>query len=259
MLSFFKGLGIGLLCIVCFVIGVVFNTQFLNPKSSSGNGFIFTNELEASNKLTPDTFTSTPSFSASAILSTRTNLTSDEKASIAGAFNEILDRVAQDKLCRGGSYSIEPTFEYNNGLQIPKGQRFEASLTCEIKAEQLASYNTLLNDMDKIAGKSGFFTMSMPSLKAKFSKEQLVNNEKILSEELLKQALSEQERYSNLTAKACTLESLDLNTGNSHVPIFRSVALSASSAKADSTFENALPIVGEEDRSLSALVRYRCK
>ncbi|EOC4478979.1 hypothetical protein ACX5EL_000547 [Campylobacter coli] len=34
MLAFFKGLGIGFLCLVLFVAGVIFNVEFLNKALS---------------------------------------------------------------------------------------------------------------------------------------------------------------------------------------------------------------------------------
>lgn len=258
MMNFLKGLGIGLLCVVAFVLGLFFNVWFLN--GTEKKGFNFTQELQSANKMTPDTFVSTPRFVASEFLSTKVSLTTQEKALIAKAFNDILERVAKDKICRGGSYTIEPTFSYKDGIETPKGQRVEARLSCKIKAEELDAYNALLRDIDSIATKSGFITMSMPALRASFSSEALKENEMKLREELINTALATGERYSKLTNKTCELKNLDFS--GSFAP--RGYLLSAKqavaeSASADSVYENALPVVGEEERSINAVASYTCR
>lgn len=262
MVSFFKGLGIGLLCVVAFVLGLFFNVWFLS--GAEKKGFSFTQELQSANKLTPDNFVSTPRFMASEFLSTKVSLNTAEKALIAKAFNDILERVAQDKICRGGSYTIEPTFSYKDGVETPKGQRVSASLSCKIKADELDAYNVLLRDIDIIATKSGFITMSMPALRASFSNELIKANEMKLREELIKTALATAENYSKLTNKQCELKNLDFS-GSVAVP--RSYLLSAKASVAEdavadsveSAYSNALPVVGEEERTINAVGSYVCR
>lgn len=258
MMNFFKGLGLGFLCVVMFILGLFFNIWFLNGFEKKG--FSFTQELQSVNKLTPDTFVSSPRFMASESLSTKISLNTQEKALIAKTFNEILERVAQDKICRGGSYTIEPTFSYKDGVETPKGQRVEASLSCKIKANELDTYNALLNDIDTIATKSGFVTMSMPALRASFSSEILKANEMKLREELISTALSTAEHYAKLTNKQCELKNLDFSS--SHMPrayLMSAKASVAESASVDSAYKNALPVVGEEERAINAVASYVCR
>lgn len=231
---------------------------FVEPSSNS-EGFTFTQDLSAANKLTPDTFTSHPRFSANRILSTKESLTSEEKSRIAAAFNAILARVAQDKLCRGGSYTIEPTFSYKNGVEKPVGQRVEASLSCKIKADELDAYNALIADIDKIASKSGFIAMSMPALHAQFDAEALKKNELKLREELILSALATATHYTKLTGKTCSLTNLNFSKN----PVARLMSVNAAeemAVAADSTsFKNALPVVGEEEREINAVGSFVCK
>lgn len=258
MMNYLKGLFIGLLCIVCFILGVLLNTQFLNKQDKAKEGFIFANELELSTKLKPDIFNATPSFSATEVLSTKVSLSNADKASITSSFNEILLLVGKTSFCKGGSYSIEPTFSYENGLQIPKGQRFNASLNCSIKESELEAYNKLMNELSNIASKSGYFTMSMPSLRANFSSEQLKASNKLLKENLIKLALSEASEYSTLSAKTCVLKELNFTNSSRPMPVLRTMAMNAK-ASDEASFSSALPVVGEEERSLSAAVVYECK
>ncbi|HEG0618464.1 TPA: hypothetical protein SB595_001492, partial [Campylobacter jejuni] len=53
MLAFFKGLGIGFLCLLLFVAGVVFNVEFLGKKDSN-HDLYFSRNIEVSNTLKPD-------------------------------------------------------------------------------------------------------------------------------------------------------------------------------------------------------------
>ncbi len=254
MINSIKGLLLGLFCVAIFVLGLFCNVWFF--KSTENSGFSFSQELQVVNKLAPDTFVSYPRFTASRFLSTKISLNADEKALVTSAFNDILARVAKDKLCRGGSYTIEPTFSYKDGVQIPKGQRVEASLSCKIQASELESYNKLLNDIDAIASKSGLIAMSMPALQAHFSPEALRANENALREELIKTALATSEHYTKLTSRKCELKNLDFSRSFGGRNYLASAKIADEGA---SVFQNALPVVGEEERSVKADATYVCR
>lgn len=256
MLNFFKGLGIGLLCILCFIIGLIFKTEFLNKEEGTKQVLIFTNELELSTKLKPDIFNSELIFSATEALSTKASLSNADKASITSSFNEILLLADKSNFCKGGSYSIEPTFSYEDGLQLPKGQRFNASLTCSIKENQLELYNKLINELSQLASKSEYFTLSLPSLRVNFSSEQVKTSNKLLKERLIKQALADSDEYSTLSAKTCVLKEFNFSAHNQ--PVLRASSLSAK-ANDETNFSLSLPVFAEEERSLSANVLYECK
>lgn len=251
MIAYLKGLGIGILCVLVFAVGLFINTKVF--KDAPSEGFSFSVELQSSNKLTPTVFVSTPRFTASESLSTKINLSAEEKALIANVFTEILSRVEQESFCSGGSYSVEPIFSYEGGIQTPKGQRVEASLSCKIKTDELLSYNKLLNDIDALASKSGFITMSMPALRASFTNEELKENEKKLSEELIQKALANTAYYTKLTNKQCELINLDFSS----LPIPR--ALSVKSQESATNFDTTLPVVSEEEHAITALVTYLCR
>lgn len=253
MMNFFKGLAIGLLCVIMFVVGLFFNVWFSTDNDKKA--FSFTQELQSANKLMPDIFISNPKFLASQYLSTKADLSIQEKALITKTFNEILQRVARDKLCRGGSYAIEPTFLYKNGIETPKGQRVRANLSCKIRADELEKYNALLNDIDNIATKSGFIIMSLPALRAGFSNELIKENETKLREELIKTALDTAKHYAELTNRQCELKKLDFSSSVAYA----SAAVRESAGDSSSAFKNALPVVSEEERAINALATYVCR
>lgn len=47
MKSFLKGLGLGLLCLVLFVLGVVFNTEFLGLKNHNNQNIEFSRKYRS--------------------------------------------------------------------------------------------------------------------------------------------------------------------------------------------------------------------
>lgn len=255
-MTYLKGLLIGFLCIVCFVFGVIFNVQFLKQENST-RGFVFSDELSVSNTIKPESFVSNPSFAASANISTKESLSANEKANLMKNFNEIIAEIKKSSLCVGGSYSIEPTFLYKDGVQIVKGQRFDASLECKIKENELQAYNELINTIDKIANEGGFFTMNIPALRAEISSEQSQKNEAFLKQELIKKALESASAYSQLTQKNCSLQRLEFATNSHYVPVFKSALSVGASQNAD--FESALPAVNERTQSKNANATYICK
>lgn len=259
MINYAKGLALGVLCVLMFALGVFFDIYFSKnknvPQNPTKSGFSFSVELQSATTLLPDSFVSYPKFSASKFLSTKVALSAEEKGIISNAFNEIIARVGTEKLCVGGSYTIEPTFSYKDGLETPKGQRVQASLSCKIKKAELEKYNDLMNDINDIATKSGLITVSMPALRASFSSESLRENDDKLREMLIKSALQKVGEYSNTTQKACELTSLDFARG------FVGARLMSAKAEsnADASFDTALPVIDEEERTMNAVATYLCK
>ena len=87
MLTFFKGLGVGFLCLLLFVAGVVFNVEFLGKEANS-NAMQLSTQIEAYTKLKPDTYEAEINFWANEKLSTTPNL-SEEKSRL---FHKVLKK-----------------------------------------------------------------------------------------------------------------------------------------------------------------------
>ncbi|TBR78174.1 hypothetical protein DU472_07035 [Campylobacter novaezeelandiae] len=261
MLTFFKGLGVGFLCLLLFVLGVIFNVEFLNKKkdtnsSLNSNRYLsFSRNIEESSKIKPDVFSAHINFWANELLSTKISLTQEEKSQISNTFNQILQRAKQDKFCTGGSYSLEPNFSYKDGVQIPKGQRLNAYLNCNIKPEELNAFNAFINDLNAIVAKSEFISVSIPSLEARFSDELLKESKEKLYDKLLTKSLEYEKKYSSDLNRTCTLRSLNITQRQYGATMPRVLN---SSAKMDGV-ELSLPLVTEGDQKLEAIVSYICK
>lgn len=251
MLAFFKGLGIGFLCLLLFVAGVVFNVEFLN-KDTTNQNLSFSRTIETSMQTKPDIFYANINFWANENLSSKIILSNEEKAQISNTFNEILERSKKENFCSGGSFSLEPNFSYKDGIQSLKGQRLNANLRCEFKADNLNSFNELLNDLNSIIAKSEFIGISVPALEPQFSKQMLTANKEKLYNELLKKAYSYEKIYSLDLNKTCVLRNLNISPSANVYP-------RALSAKAADSVELSLPIIKDEEQSINGTALFICK
>lgn len=248
MLTFFKGLGVGFLCLLLFVAGVVFNVEFLGKEANS-NAMQLSTQIEAYTKLKPDTYEAEINFWANEKLSTTPNLSEAEKGQISQSFKEILARSAKDNFCTGGAYSLEANYSYENNLKIPKGQRLNATLQCEIKGENLNAFNAFLKDLNDIVTKSEFIGVSTPALVAVYSKETQRNTTEKLNDELLNKA------YSTKLNKKCVLTEFSFNQ-NGMARNFQGVMMSAKSLENDAV---SLPLTKEEELNARANLLFTCK
>ncbi|WP_251822982.1 hypothetical protein [Campylobacter jejuni] len=247
---FFKGLGVGFLCLLLFVAGVVFNVEFLGKKDSN-HDLYFSRNIEVSNTLKPDILYANINFWANENLSSKITLDNSEKAEITNTFNQILERSKKENFCSGGSFSLEPNFSYKDGIQTPKGQRFDANLECEFKENQLADFNKLLNDINSIIAKNNFISVSTPAIQTKFSKDTLNNNKENLYKELLKTSYEYEKTYSLDLNKTCVLKNLQVNANTNIAPRMLN-------AKSDN-IELSSPIISKKEQILNAKALFICK
>lgn len=246
MLGFFKGLGIGLLCLLLFVAGVVFNVEFLGKKTQEKEMEI-KKYIQVQMPLKSDIFTARIDFYPSEALSTKSSLTNVEREQISQLFKEIIKRNEKDNFCVGGAYSLEANFDRENGFIIPKGQRLNAKLECEIKAENLNAFNVLIQDMNNIIAKSEWVKISTPALLESFSKNLLAENAEKLDSELLIKAYEYEKKYSKDFNRTCSLSSF----------ILQSHLFEAESLRANNGL--SLPISGKHSQKAGAQLSFYCK
>lgn len=241
MLTFFKGLGVGFLCLLLFVAGVVFNVEFLGKEANS-NAMQLSTQIEAYTKLNPDTYEAEINFWANEKLSTTPNLSEAEKEQISQSFKEILARSAKDNFCTGGVYSLGANYSYENNLKIPKGQRLNA-------------FNAFLKDLNDIVAKSEFIGVSTPALVAVYSKEMQRNTTEKLNDELLNKAYEYEKAYSTKLNKKCVLTKFSFNQ-NGMARNFQGVMMSAKSLEKEIV---SLPLTKEEELNARANLLFTCK
>ncbi|AJC87127.1 SIMPL domain-containing protein [Campylobacter insulaenigrae] len=248
MKSFFKGLGVGLLCLLVFVLGVVFNTEFLGLKNQNSNSLQFTRDIEVFDEIIPNTYKADLNFNASNELSQKTIIDEEEKASIAKTFKELSTRIAKENLCKGGSYTLEPSYSYNQGHKTLNGHNFYSNFSCAFTKEKNKDFDNLIKDINNISAKNSLIVFSTKALQAMIDEEILEENKEKLYDLALKKAYEKNEYYSKNLNKICSIKSIDFDTNPSKL------------MRANMVYDSvALPIVKNEKQKLLAKVIFECK
>ncbi|AJD04210.1 SIMPL domain-containing protein [Campylobacter lari] len=250
MKSFLKGLGLGLLCLVLFVLGVVFNTEFLGLKNHDKQNIEFSRNIEVSNVIMPNIFNTTLNFSASEELSKKTIVSSDEKDHIAKTFKEISDRIAKENYCKGGSYTLEPSYNYYQEAKTLNGYKLYSNFTCQIPQNKSKDYENLIKDIESISNTNILISFNTKALQAGFDEAILETNKENLYDLALKKAFEKAQYYSKTLAKTCLVKNIHFDNNNIK---YYAPNLTAS------TDSVVLPIVKSEKQNLKANVLFVCQ
>ncbi|OCX43049.1 hypothetical protein A7X81_07515 [Campylobacter ornithocola] len=249
MKSFFKGLGLGLLCLLLFILGVVFNTEFLGLKNQK-QGLEFSRNIEVSNEITPNIYNAVLNFSASEELSNKTTISQEEKNHIAKTFKELSERIAKENFCKGGSYTLEPSYNYYQGQKTFNGYKLYSDFICQIPQDKNKEYEQLVKDIENISTTNTFISFNTKALQASFDKTILETNKEKLYDLALTKAFEKTQYYSKTLAKSCKIKNIYFD-GNNIRNFSSSLAKTADSI--------VLPIIKNEKQTLSAVVVFECQ
>ncbi|EAK0427827.1 TPA: hypothetical protein SEZ22_000847 [Campylobacter fetus] len=252
MLNLLKKMAFALAFLVIFVAGVTFDAKFLMQNQFSDKELTFSRNVDESIKVEPSVFISEPRFVSSALLRNKSSLTTLEKDSIKNTFNAIINRAKEDGICTGGSYSIEPSYSYENGKEVIVGQNANAKLSCKITKENLNLYNKFLADVDTILETNEFISSVTPAIRESSDPEVAAKNAEILYDKIIQKALSFEKHYSEITNKLCTTKDINFDIP----PTLLRANYKTMSMQGDGI---ALPITDEQNQKLSANVIYMCK
>lgn len=255
--------------LVVFILGAFF-TFFIQSISSGDSQdslkhLQLTQNLQASVKILPTHFVSTPTLSASTALSAKTELQSEDKATISRLFTQILSRVEQEDFCSGGSYEVAPSYRYDNGQRNIVGFTLHSAFQCKIQKPQLDAYSAMLSEIDALASQSGYAILNIPALEPSYENESenFKAHQRHLYQDIINQTNALAKDYSAILGKHCTAKRLDF--GQSYrPPMPRTMAASAdfeaAGATNTATFKAALPIVQEgKEFSANANVLVECE
>ncbi|WP_139426273.1 SIMPL domain-containing protein [Campylobacter armoricus] len=249
MKSFLKGLGLGLLCLFLFILGVIFNTEFLGLKNQK-QGFEFSRSIEVFNELTPNIYNAILDFSASDELSEKTTISQEEKNQIAKTFKEISERISKEDFCKGGSYTLQPNYNYYQGQKVLNGYKLYSNFTCQFSQDQSKKYEQLLKDIENIASTNTLITFNTKALQASFDEVTLENNKEILYDLALNKADEKAQHYSKVLAKTCKIKNIYFDGNNAK---FFSSNLAVAADRV------VLPIVKNERQILKADIIFECQ
>lgn len=248
MRNFFKGLGIGLLCLLVFIIGVVFNTEFLGLKNNSEKTLSFSRDIEVFNELSPTMLSSSLNFSANEELSKKTSVSLEEKELIAKSFDELTKRIKQENFCKGGSYTLEPSYNYYQGNKTLNGYRLYSTFACKFDTNKENSYQKLVKDIEDIISKNSLIAFSAQALQASFDDVLVEENKEKLYDLALEKANEKAGYYSKKLNQTCRLKAIDFDSAR--------YARNAPILAADSP---TLPIIKNEKQSLKTNIILECK
>lgn len=248
MKSFFKGLGLGLLCLVLFILGVVFNTEFLGLRNQNFNTLQFTRDIKVYDEITPNVYRANLTFSSSNELSQKSSINQEDKTLIANTFKELSARIAKENFCKGGSYNLEPNYTYNQEEKKINGYNLYSNFTCNISKEKIKDYEILSKDLGNIVANNPLIILQNQALQASFDEKTLDENKEKLYDLALKKAYEKNDYYSKTLSKICSIKNINFDTNQARL-------MSAGVA-----YDNlVLPIMQNEKQELKAKVLFECK
>ena len=179
---------------------------FLSHYAGKSEGMEIAQNFKASAPIEPTHFYTFLSFSASPELSVKPMLDREDRASLERIFDTISQKIKQDSLCTGGSYSIEPTFDFKDGKEVPQGQRISASIECNFPTERLQDYKNLIKSIN--ASLEGKVLLSTPALEPTTTPERLQEVQFQLTEKILKEIDERVQAYNKQLKKKCKVEEI---------------------------------------------------
>ncbi|RDU53443.1 hypothetical protein CQA49_06040 [Helicobacter sp. MIT 00-7814] len=237
-----------------FVGGIVFYMLFLQ-----GNALFsrFIKEpmaveayVEAQVNVMPDSYVAFPKIKESENLAKKMNLSNEEKAVIDVAFQKVSEKFAQSELCKGGSYTLEPSYSYKDGVKTLSGQRLSADFSCTFKKEEFEKYATMMQEADSISNNLGYFTLIIPTINTALSKEQAQKVRGELEEALFAKIKESEGNFSQHLGKTCRSVKLSFN----ETQLLRSHASMALASNL-----SAEPIESTQQKQLGAQVSFVCE
>ncbi|MCX2682578.1 hypothetical protein OQH60_02425 [Campylobacter sp. MIT 21-1685] len=249
MVAFFKGIGVGFLGLVLFVLGVVFNVEFLNQNKQEGNisNLDISRNIETSIKIKPDILRTHIYFYLNEKLNIPLN--SQVKEQLVTSFNQITQRVKEQDFCTLTDFSLQPN-SYKEDTEI--SQKMSGYIDCKLSTQKLDSFNAFFSDLQNIVAKNEFISMRVSALEPQFSPEFIAQSKEKLYDELVRQAFEYEKSYSTDLNQSCVLKFIDLYANQSNF------SFDPSTVK-DNALEFFLPSTIEEDLKIEAFVRFSCK
>lgn len=262
--------------LVVFILGAFFTFFIQSPQSpnqaptqgaqETQRGLQLSQNLQASIKILPTHFVSNPTLSASSSLSTKVELSSEDKAAISRLFVQILARAEKENFCSGGSYEVAPSYRFDNGQRSVTGFSLHSHFACKIQKEQLNAYNALLSDIDNMASQSGYAILNIPALEPSYEHEHenFKAHQRHLYQNIINQANALAKDYGAILGKACTPKRIDFGQ-SIRAPMMKAAMADMTVAEASGAapvpnINATLPLVQEgREFSASANVSLECK
>lgn len=137
-------------------------------------------------------------------------LSLDNKNAIIKTYNGINESLGKESICKGGSFKIEPIYEYKNGKRIQSGFESHYSLNCEFNEEQKKDYDKILRKIESEVGKNQYLLFTLPNVEKILDEKMLTKVDEQLNAKLLELALQKAKEYSSLARQKCSVKEINL-------------------------------------------------
>lgn len=240
--------------LVLFVSGIMFYMLFLQGDALFSHfikeSVAVETYVEVQVNVMPDSYIAFPKIKESENLAEKMNLSSEEKAVIDVAFQKVSEKFEQSELCKGGSYTLEPSYSYKDGAKTFIGQRLSADFSCTFKKEEFEKYATMIKEADSISNNLGYFTLITPSVNTILSKEQAQKVRGELEEALFVKIKESESNFSQHLGKTCKSMRLSFNEDQ---------LLYSHDSMALASNLSAEPIKSTQQKQLGAQVSFICE
>ncbi|WP_104697227.1 MULTISPECIES: hypothetical protein [unclassified Helicobacter] len=202
-------------------------------------------DFYANTKVKSETLKASLEFSASPTLSTKPVLSQEDKKDIEKIFEKITLRIKQSDICHPSGYSIQPTFDYKDGKEVPNGQRVYSNIQCAFHQDRIKEYKEILADLNLMLG--GQLILSIPIIEPDITQNQLQDAQLTLRNQILEKAEGARKDYEITLKKECKIKEIN----------FAPQSLDSSKQLISMQQE---PIVADQDNTItsSAIVVFRC-
>lgn len=139
------------------------------------------------------------------------NLSLSDKNTIIETYNNINKFLGKDSFCKGGSFEIEPIYEYKNNQRIQNGFASHYSLDCEFNEAQKEDYDKILSKIENEVSKNQYLLFTFPKIEKILDEKSLATLDEQLNIKMLEIALQKAKEYSNLSRHKCSIKEINLN------------------------------------------------
>ena len=230
--------------LIVFVAGVVFDAKFLSQDQFSDKELKFSRTIDESVEFIPDRFSANINIESTNSLRTKAQISTDELGIITATLDKALNLAKNSQICKASTYSIEPNYSYNDGARIISGQLVNFNIKCEFAKNDINKYEGLIKALNEVVKSSEFIAINLPAIAQSSSPTTISQNNEILHNKILNNAIAKAQYYSKELNRNCLLNSLDFSSA------IRPVAY---------TNLKSTPIESKQNQTLSAIATYSCK
>ncbi len=187
-------------------------------------------------------------------------LTQKDRGSITSALNAIIQDAKEAKICKGGSYSINPIISYKDDKRNTIGQNVDFALDCKFSEANLSEYNALLKKINAQVSKNALLALPQPEVQSRITQIEINAKKEALFVEFLGGVGKIVDSYAKLLSKTCEVRKISSQDSHSiQIPRYAMAkqALNAT-AEADTTHTKA-PISEEVEVEIQVNLELACK